>query len=55
MCGRLGGERRDVLGVVGDLEWDVGGAGERLTEREVVIVLLQLGDRGLVSLCVLAC
>ena len=54
MRGRLGGERGDVLGMVGDLQRDVCGAGERLTERKVVVVLLQLRDRCLVGLSVLA-
>ena len=40
--------------MVGDLERDVCGAGERLTERKVVVVLLQLRDRCLVRLSVLA-
>src|SRR4029453_9642823 len=39
--------------MVGDLQRDVGRAGERLTEGEVVVVLLQLRDRRLVRLCVL--
>src|SRR5207247_7679993 len=49
-----GGERGDVLGVVGDLQRDVCGAGEGLTERKVVVVLLQLRDGRLVCLSVLA-
>ena len=54
MDGRLGSERRDVLGVIRDLERNVGGAREGLAEREVVVVLLELGDRSLVGLRVLA-
>src|SRR5207237_2060396 len=40
--------------VISDLERDVGGAGKCLAEREVVVVLSQLGDRGLVGLGVQA-
>jgi hypothetical protein len=40
--------------VVGDLERDVGRERERLAEREVVAAVLQLRDRSLVGLRVLA-